>query len=234
MGERMTNCKRAMGWKLLAVVGMAAFSVGTTASAGDKAMKGAHHEAKKEAHRIGKAEAKSDAYLDGLAIFNAKQVAMGEMAMQRAQSPEVREFAQQLVQDHRQNMDDWIAWAGTQDIEMMAADLSMPMMGTGGSGMATMEDKAYDKSMKHADKQMDKRAMEAQKELDTLAEKEGMNFDKAFLSHAIKDQEKGKKMLGKGEKRFEADPAFASLIAKTDTLVMGHIAEGKRLHHHVK
>jgi predicted outer membrane protein len=228
------SCKRGMGWKLLAVVGMAVVSVGTTASANDKAMRGAHHEAKKEAGRIGRAEAKTDAYLDKLALFNAKQVAMGEMAMQRAQSPQVREFAQQLVQDHRQNTDDWMAWAGSKDIEIMMAELATPMVGTGGSGMSGMEDMKYDKAMRHAGKHLDKATLEAQKELDTLGEKEGMAFDKEFLSRVIDGQEKGKKMLGKGEKRFETDPAFAALIAKTDSVVMGHIAEGKRLHHMVK
>ncbi|SEU36680.1 DUF4142 domain-containing protein [Stigmatella erecta] len=217
----MMGCKRGMGWKVWVVGGMAALSLGTTAFANDGA--------KKEAQRMGKAEAKRDAYLDQLALFNAKQVAMGELAMQRAQSPEVREFAQHLVQDHRQNTDDWMAWAGSQDIEMMTAELAMPMMGTGGSGMSGREDMAYGEEMKKAGKHMDKRTLDAQKELDKLGEKEGMAFDKEFLSRVIDDQEKGKKMLGKGEKKFETDPAFASLIAKTDSLVMGHITEGKRL-----
>ncbi|WP_225408944.1 DUF4142 domain-containing protein [Stigmatella hybrida] len=220
------SCKRGMGWKVWVVGGMAALSLGTTAFANDGA--------KKEAQRMGKAEAKSDAYLDQLALFNAKQVAMAELALQRAQSPEVREFAQHLVQDHRQNSDDWMAWAGSQDIEMMVADLSMPMMGTGGSGTAGMEDKAYGEEMKKAGKHMDKRTMEAQKELDKLGQKEGMDFDKEFLSRVIDDHEKGQKMMGKGEKKFASDPAFASLIAKTDSIMMGHITEGKRLKDNMK
>ncbi|ADO74507.1 DUF4142 domain-containing protein [Stigmatella aurantiaca] len=213
---------RGNGRKVLAFAALAALMVGSTAVAKD--------EQKKEAHRIGEAAAKSDAYLDQMALFDSKQVALGELALQRAQSEEVRQFAERLVQDHRQNRSDLMDWAYSKDIEVMTVTLATPMMGVGGSG----GEKRYDKDMHRADMHMDKDVMKAQKDLDKLGEKDGKDFDKAFLSQVLDDQEKGKKMLGKGEKKFESDPVFTSMIAKTDALVMAHITEGKRIHHSMK
>lgn len=213
---------RGSGRKVLAVAALAALMMGSTAVA--------HDEKQKEAQRIGEAAVKSDAYLDQLALFDAKQVALGELALQRAQSAEVRKFAEQLVQDHRQNRSALMDWAYSKDIEVMTVSLASPMMGVGGSGGAMHDDK----DMARADMHMDKDVMNAQKDLDKLGAKEGMAFDKAFLSQVLSDQEKGKKMLGKGEKKFEADPAFASMIARTDSLVMARIAEGKRLQDDLK
>ncbi|MDC0710088.1 DUF4142 domain-containing protein [Stigmatella sp. ncwal1] len=213
---------RGSGRKVLAVAALAALMVGSTAVAKD--------EQKKEGQRIGEAAAKSDAYLDQLVLFDSKQVAMGELALQRAYDKGVREFAQRLVQDHRQNRSDLMGWAYSKDIELMTVTLTTPMSGVGGSG----GENRYDKDMQRADMHMDKDVMKAQMDLDKLGEKKGKDFDKAFLSQVLEDQEKGKKMLGKGEKKFEADPAFTSMIAKTDSLVMAHITEGKSLHHSLK
>lgn len=175
----------------------------------------------KDAREIGKTAAEGKLYVDKLAVFNAKQIAMGELAIQQSEDPMVLKFARQLVQDHRQSQSELKTWADTKAYELSSIDMS----GTGGSGIQI----GFDEAMKGKDGRKYEAIRDAQKDVNDLRKKEGKDFDKEFLSKVINDQEKGKELLGEGKDKYEKDAVFSSLLNKTNVTLEGHIASGKRI-----
>ncbi|SEM71127.1 Predicted outer membrane protein [Stigmatella aurantiaca] len=175
----------------------------------------------KDARQIGKTAAEGKLYVDKLAVFNAKQIAMGELALQQSEDPMVLKFARQLVQDHRQSQAELKSWADTKAYELSSIDMS----GTGGSGIQI----GYDEEMKGKDGRKYEAIRDAQKDVNDLRKKDGKDFDKEFLSKVISDQEKGKELLGDGKDKYEKDAVFSSLLNKTSITLEGHIASGKRI-----
>ncbi|SEU20023.1 DUF4142 domain-containing protein [Stigmatella erecta] len=175
----------------------------------------------KDARQIGKTAAEGKLYVDKLAVFNAKQIAMGELALQQSEDPMVLKFARQLVQDHRQSQAELKSWAETKAYELSSIDMS----GTGGSGIQI----GYDEEMKGKDGRKYEAIRDAQKDVNDLRKKDGKDFDKEFLSKVISDQEKGKELLGDGKDKYEKDAVFSSLLNKTSITLEGHIASGKRI-----
>ncbi|WP_225411453.1 DUF4142 domain-containing protein [Stigmatella hybrida] len=175
----------------------------------------------KEAREIGKTAAEGKLYVDKLAVFNAKQIAMGELALQQSEDPMVLKFARQLVQNHRQSQSELKTWADTKAYELSSIDMS----GTGGSGIQI----GYDEEMKGKDGRKYEAIRDAQKDVNDLRKKEGKDFDKEFLSKVISDQEKGKELLGEGKDKYEKDAVFSSLLNKNNVTLEGHIASGKRI-----
>jgi predicted outer membrane protein len=175
----------------------------------------------KDAREIGKTAAEGKLYVDKLAVFNAKQIALGELALQQSEDPMVLKFARQLVQDHRQSQAELKSWADNKAYELSSID----MTGTGGSGIQI----GYDEEMKGKDGRKYEAIRDAQKDVNDLRKKDGKDFDKEFLSKVIKDQEKGKDLLGDGKDKYEKDAVFSSLLNKTSITLEGHIASGKRI-----
>jgi predicted outer membrane protein len=175
----------------------------------------------KDAREIGKTAAEGKLYVDKLAVFNAKQIALGELALQQSEDPMVLKFARQLVQDHRQSQAELKSWAEKKSYELSSLD----MTGTGGSGIQI----GYDEEMKGKDGRKYEAIRDAQKDVNELRKKDGKDFDKEFLSKVIKDQEKGKDLLGDGKDKYEKDAVFSSLLNKTSITLEGHIASGKRI-----
>ncbi|NVJ22318.1 MULTISPECIES: DUF4142 domain-containing protein [Myxococcus] len=180
-----------------------------TALAEDEAKK-----AHKEDKRIGEAAAEKELYVGKLALFDAKQIALGNMALEKTQDPKVRTFAQKLVTDHKQHLSDLKAWADSKSIEVATIDLSGPP-GTGGSGATPGMQEGYDKKMEGVDERLNKRITEAEKELDKLREKNGKEFDKDFLSRVADDGKRGQDLAKEGMDKYETDAAFSALLSKT-------------------
>ncbi|MDC0707363.1 DUF4142 domain-containing protein [Stigmatella sp. ncwal1] len=196
----------------LAAAVLSGLLLGSGAYAGDS---------NKDARQIGKAAAEGKLYVDQLAVFNAKQIALGELALQQSEDTTVLKFARQLVQDHRQSQAELKSWAQGKAYEITTIDMS----GTGGSGIQI----GYDEEMKGKDGRKYEAIRDAQKEVNDLRKKSGKDFDKDFLSKVINDQEKGKGLIGEGKDKYETDAVFSSLLTKTGVLLEGHIASGKRI-----
>ena len=120
------------------------------------------------------AAAEREEFVSELVLFNAKQIALGELALQRSQDPQVRQFAKQLVTDHRKNLGDLRAWAEEEALEIAAVDLSGSPgeQGVGGSGSAGVQE-GYEERMEGVDEDLDEDIGEAQRDLREVQEKQG-------------------------------------------------------------
>ncbi|NMO20356.1 DUF4142 domain-containing protein [Pyxidicoccus fallax] len=189
-------------------------------------------DSRKQERRIGEAAADRELYVGQLVLFDAKQIALGEMALQRSQNPQVRRFARQLVADHRKHLNDLRTWADTQSLEIAAIDLAGPAgeegEGVGGSGSAGIQE-GYEERMEGADQRLDEAIGDAQEDLNEVREKEGKEFDKAFISRVVEDQEKGLDFVGDGMDTYRADAAFGLLLNRTSNVIDRQVGRGKSL-----
>ncbi|WP_338871515.1 DUF4142 domain-containing protein [Myxococcus stipitatus] len=195
---------------------------------------------RKEQKEIGEAAAERTLYVGKLALFDAKQIALGNMALEKSQNPEVRAFAQKLVDDRRQHVSDLKTWADAKSIEVANIDLSQPGTATGGAGR-TDESSAppamregYNEKMKGVDERLDKAITEAEKDLDKLREKNGKDFDKAFLSHVADGSKKGQSLVKEGQQTYRSDGAFSALLSQTRQGIEREETQAKALEKHVR
>ncbi|AGC41927.1 hypothetical protein MYSTI_00577 [Myxococcus stipitatus DSM 14675] len=203
--------RKIRGGGVAALAATLAFGAMTAALAED-----ADKKVKKEQKAVGEAAAERTLYVGKLVLFDAKQVALGNLALEKSQNPEVRAFAQKLVDERRQHMSDLRTWADDKSIEVANIDLSGPSSATGGSGSAppAMQE-GFDKKMEGVDERLNKAITEAEKDLDKLREKDGKDFDKAFLSRVADDGKKGQDLVKDGQKKYSSDAAFIALLSKT-------------------
>jgi predicted outer membrane protein len=187
-------------------------------------------ESEKRERRIGEAAADREHYVSELVLFDAKQIALGELALQRSKDPQVRQFAKQLVEDHRRHLGDLRTWADSKALEIAAIDLSTPEneQGVGGSGNAGIQE-GYEERMVGVDKDLDDAIGDAQRDLDKVREKQGREFDKAFMSRVMDDQEDGQELIGDGLDEYRADAAFGLLLNRTANLVDRNMERGKKV-----
>ncbi|MFP2905588.1 DUF4142 domain-containing protein [Pyxidicoccus sp. 3LFB2] len=187
-------------------------------------------EAEKRERRLGEAAAEREQYVSELVLFNAKQIALGELALQRSKDPKVRQFAKQLVEDHRKNLSDLRTWADGEALQLAAVDLSSQSeaQGTGGSGGAGIQE-GYEERMVGVDKDLDEDILDAQEDLDDVRAQEGKDFDKAFMSRVVDDQEDGQELVKDGLNEYRADVDFGLLLNRTGNLVDRQVERGKKV-----
>jgi len=185
-------------------------------------------ESQKRERRIGEAAAERELYVSQLVLFDAKQIALGELALQRSEDPQVRRFAKQLVADHRAHLGDLRTWADSQALAIAAVDLSgtPEEQGTGGSGSAGIQE-GYEERRASVGRDLDEAIGDAQRDLNEVREKQGKDFDKAFISRVVDDQEQGQELVGDGLDTYRADAAFGLLLNRTGNLIDRHVERGK-------
>jgi predicted outer membrane protein len=187
-------------------------------------------DSRRQERRIGEAAADRELYVGELVLFDVKQVALGELALQRSQDPQVRRFARQLVADHRKHLNDLRTWADTQSLELAAIDLAGPEdeEGVGGAGGAGIQE-GYEARMEGVDERLDEAIGDAQRDLSEVREKRGVEFDRAFVSRVIEDQERGLERVEDGLDTYRADAAFSLLLNRTSNVIDRQVRRGRSL-----
>ena len=167
-------------------------------------------------------------YLDRLSRFERDQIKLGQLALERSQSPRVREFANRLIKDHESSLKSLRAWADGRALQIAALDEEAnEQQGTGGSAPAAQTAIAQT-SAKGAQQnvEMSKQAEQRRRE---LAAEKPEKFDEKFLSEVIESQEKGKELVNQGRDDFEGDLTFASVLAKSQPVLDAHVAQARSL-----
>ncbi|MFP2901377.1 DUF4142 domain-containing protein [Corallococcus sp. 4LFB] len=188
----------------------------------------------KQGKAVGEAAAKRVQYVGKLAVFNNRQIEMAKLAEEQASDPRVKEFATQLRQDHERVQDALRTWAENKKVQVSAlsdsSQTSEEATGTGGSGVQ----QGYQEKMKGTGEKLGKALDTKNEELSKLREKQGPEFDKAFLSRIAEDQKKGKEILKEGRKDYKNDAGFLALLSDTETTVSRNETQAKDLEKQMK
>ncbi len=136
---------------------------------------------------------------------NQGEIQLAKIGEQQATSPDVKQFAQKMDQDHSK-MD--------QKLQQQAQSIG-----------AQLEGKAYQDTMKDANKAMTK-----------LRDKTGQDFDKAFMSQMVKDHENVLKLVKKTAKDAQKknQTTLASFLQQAETGSQGHLDQAKQIESSVK
>jgi putative membrane protein len=149
------------------------------------------------------AERKMDMKLEGrlekLHADNQAEIQLGQIAAQNAQSPDVKQFAEQMQSDHKR------------------LDGNLTQLAEA-AGAKTLEGKDFQKAQKDAAKDAAK-----------LQLKTGKDFDKAYMSKAVKEHEKDVKEVKKAADAAQKanQPELAALLLRAQTGMQGHLDHAK-------
>lgn len=121
------------------------------------------------------------------------EVELGKIAQMNAQSPAVKSFGKQMVDDHSK---------ANEELKMIA-----------GKAGIMVPSKAGDDKMK---------------ELDKFKDLKGADFDKAYMSHMVKDHEKAVAMFSKAAKDLK-DPGLKGFAEKTLPTIQMHLKNAKAI-----
>ncbi|WP_155893410.1 DUF4142 domain-containing protein [Cystobacter fuscus] len=184
----------------------------------------AHDEAKyarTQGEKVGQAFAEKVRFADQLALLDQEQIALGRLAVERSSHPEVRRFAQLLIRDHENHLNDLRALAEGQAFSLALVDLNTQDTATGGAGWEGAEKGAH-KGVKAYDKKVDKQVRAFVERRDELASRSGADFDQAFLEQVNEDQERGKELVAEGLDDYRGDTSLALLLGRTAPVLQSH------------
>jgi predicted outer membrane protein len=188
----------------------------------------------KQGKAVGEAAAKRVQYVGKLAVFNNRQIKLARLAEQQATDPQVKEFATRLREDHENSQKQLRTWAEQKQMQISALSdsevTSEDQMGTGGSGVQ----QGYQEKMKGTGEKLGKALDKSNEEITKLQQKEGPEFDKAFLSRIAEDQKKGKDVLKEGRKEYKNDASFLALLSDTESVVARNETKAKDLEKQMK
>jgi putative membrane protein len=139
--------------------------------------------------------------LERLHATNQAELRKAQLGAQSAQSPEVKQFAEQMQNDHQR---------ADQKLTETAQS----------AGATSLEGETFRKeSEKH------------KKELDKLQSKTGADFDKAFMSRMVKDHESAVKEAEKAAKDAKKGnhTELASMLEQSHSGMKGHLQHAKQL-----
>ena len=178
-------------------------------------------EARYQGEKVGRAAAEKAHFADRLAQLDREQIALGQLALERAASPEVRQFAQNLVQDHQRHLDSLRALADERSMSLSLNDLSQEDTAIGGAGFEGAA-KGIKKENRAYDKREDKRERDFFVLRDGLASLSGPEFDRTFLSEVKKDQGMGEKLTRQGLNDYRSDTQLALFLGRSTPLFHIH------------
>ncbi|WP_228559888.1 MULTISPECIES: DUF4142 domain-containing protein [unclassified Myxococcus] len=173
-----------------------------------------------------------DLLLGQLALFDAKNIAAGNLALEKSANPQVRQFALRLVEDHRRHLQELKAWGSSPSMDMVVADLTQPRVTAGIGGSGSKDGGLIpgpSLPMQRADARLEQAVAYAQQHLDVLRKAQGQDFDEAFLKRVIKDQEDGLRLVKQAQATYKNDGAFTLMLDRTGNLADRHLQRAQGL-----
>jgi putative membrane protein len=139
--------------------------------------------------------------LEKLHATNQAELQMAQLGAQNAQSPEVKQFAEQMQNDHQR---------ADQKLTQTAQS----------AGVTSLEGETFQKESEKAKKEMEK-----------LQSKTGADFDKAFMTRMVKDHENAVKEAEKAAKDAKKanQTELASYLEQSHNGMKGHLQHAKQI-----
>lgn len=192
-----------------------------------------------------------------LTLGNQEEIALAQFADQRSQNPEVKRFAQQMIEHHQQ------ALAKIRQAAPETANLNLQLRSTGNGenagnaqnaasqtgvrtasaevdvvgrpgASASGQSSAQQASTQHASAQLAQRIKQECLNLtqQELAQKQGVEFDKAYMAQQV-GAHVGMLAQLRGSKEFASDQ-LQQVIAEGEQMTERHLAEAKQIMGQIK
>jgi predicted outer membrane protein len=185
-------------------------------------------QARSQGERVGEAVSKKVRFVDQLSLLNQQQIVLSKLALEKSTNPEVRRFAQEMLQNHQRNEADLEALARSKTLALSELDENWEQQGLGGAGFEGAQ-KGVEKGQSGYDKQYDQRVDEFLVKREQLEGLSGPAFDKAFLDQVRKDQKRGGKLVDQGLDDYRDDAALAVFLGRTAPVFNSHEQQAESL-----
>lgn len=163
-------------------------------------------------------------------LGNQEEVALAQFAEQRAQNPEVKKFAQQMIEHHQQ------ALAKIEQASPQVASLQLHLGGTaaGAQPGADQANRNQAASAQHQGIQLVKAVKQQCLELTEkeLGAHQGAEFDKAYIGQQV-GAHLGMLAQLRGSRDF-ASAELQPVIAESEKVTESHLAEAKKIMQQIK
>lgn len=183
-------------------------------------------------------------FLTDAAQDGTMEVQMGRLAVDKATNPDVKQFAQRLIDDHSKANSELMALASQKGLTLPATSEAAAVVTVEASpDQATATAKAMEKekektadpaasTQRHA--RVDAEASpKDQKEISKLSELSGDAFDQEFIDIAVKGHEKDVKEFEKISTKAK-DPDVQAFAAKTLPTLREHLQQARDLQSRLK
>jgi len=158
-----------------------------------------------------------------LRVGGENQVALCELALQRASSPEVKAFAQQMLDEHRGMLAKLQPFASSSG----AIDAGAPARPTDPKGSRPGAGGAPSSGFDHAGLLTELGAQCLESSRKELMQKQGAEFDRCFVGMAIGSHMGANDMLTVFQRH--ASPSLAPVLADSQRVVATHLQHAKEL-----
>jgi putative membrane protein len=156
------------------------------------------------------------------------EVSLGRMAVDKATNPDVKQFAQRMVDDHSKANAELQQLASQKGIALPAGDMPMAdqtsTTTSSTSQSTTSQDRSDSTSQRSASADGNHAMMKAQTEMNKLGGLSGDAFDRAYIDLMVKDHEKDVKEFEKQSTKAK-DPDLRAWAAKTLPTLREHLQQ---------
>ncbi len=178
------------------------------------------------AENLGKEVGEKFKYIDELAQLDSTQIKLGELAEMRSSDPAVQELGKRIAADHRAHLETLSSFVDGRLAEAQKLSEAGSQEGLGGSGLQGEEQayRAVREKLKSYENESSRTEVRDEKTIQRLSALSGSAFDRDFVKHVRESQQEGKRFVEQGYERFNSDPNFAALLAKTTPVLEQHIS----------
>jgi putative membrane protein len=181
-------------------------------------------------------------FLKDAAHDGAMEVQVGRLAVDKTTNPDVKQFAQRLIDDHSKANSELMALASQKGVVLPTmSDMAVVDTNRTATDQATATSQAMDKqapadtsatTQRHA--RVDSDAMlKDQKEISKLSGLSGDAFDRAFIDEQVKGHEKDVKEFEKVSTKAK-DPDIRAFAAKTLPTLREHLQMARDIQSRLK
>ena len=163
------------------------------------------------------------------------EVRMGQLAMERAQNPQVKQFGQRLVDDHKKASQDLRQIAKRKGMDLPEPSDRIAGIDTDADRTPVRGDTDNDADRTEVREKTSKEAAKAEGEhaghkaqLKKLEGLSGTDFDREFVSMAVKEHQQDVSKFEKASEKCE-DTELKAWIQKTLPTLRDHLQTGQRL-----
>jgi putative membrane protein len=151
---------------------------------------------------------------------NMMEVNLARTALDKSTNPDVKQFAQRMIDDHSKANTELQQLATQKGITLPATDVALTDEGTGQSTDQTMTDT----NERHARVDTHSKGLKEQSEMNKLAGLSGADFDRAYVNMMVKDHEKDVKEFEKASAKAK-DPDVRAWATSTLPTLRDHLQQ---------
>ena len=170
-------------------------------------------------------------FLTTVAKSSEREVAIAQLAAQKASNPQVRSYAQHLVSEHEQMNRDLVQLAQQKGVQLKDAAALESTTGTAGtspSASASASGTAGNASSSAYASTDTESAATSDRHYRSLEKKSGADFDKEFVSMMVADHKKDVKLFEK-EASEAKDPDVKAFASQHVAALQAHLDQANNL-----